>query len=254
MPGAASYARIGPTAFPYVIAAVLFVLSIWTAFAALRGDFPEREEQNIAPMVWIVGGLAAQMLLLKVAGFSIATGLLFAATARGFGQGSAVDDNSDRHRACVHHLGHFRQGTAVVAAGWTARTSRFSRQVTDNGYVSPCWPWSWSIAFQPINLFYALIGVTLGHGGRRAAGHRAGADGRAAAAGHLQARSGRFADHVCRHLLRRHVWRLDHIDPARTRRAKAPRSSPRSKATRWRAPAAVARRWRRPRSAPSSPA
>ena len=87
MPGAANYARIGPTSFPYAIAAVLFVLAVWTAIAALRGEFPRREEQNIAPMVWIVGGLAAQMLLLKVAGFSIATGLLFAATARGFGRG-----------------------------------------------------------------------------------------------------------------------------------------------------------------------
>jgi putative tricarboxylic transport membrane protein len=87
MPGAANYARIGPTSFPYAIAAVLFLLAVWTAVAALRGEFPRREEQNIAPMVWIVGGLAAQMLLLKVAGFSIATGLLFAATARGFGRG-----------------------------------------------------------------------------------------------------------------------------------------------------------------------
>jgi putative tricarboxylic transport membrane protein len=87
MPGAGSYARIGPTSFPYAIAAVLFVLAAWTAVAALRGEFPRREDQNVAPMVWIVGGLAAQMLLLKVAGFSIATGLLFAATARGFGRG-----------------------------------------------------------------------------------------------------------------------------------------------------------------------
>jgi putative tricarboxylic transport membrane protein len=87
MGGAASYARIGPTTFPYVIAAGLFVLSIFTVFAALRGEFPEREQQNIGPMAWIVGGLAAQMLLLKFAGFSIATGLLFAATARGFGKG-----------------------------------------------------------------------------------------------------------------------------------------------------------------------
>ena len=87
MPGAANYARIGPASFPYAIAAVLFVLAVWTAVAALRGEFPRREEQNVAPMVWIVGGLAAQMLLLKVAGFSIATGLLFAATARGFGRG-----------------------------------------------------------------------------------------------------------------------------------------------------------------------
>jgi putative tricarboxylic transport membrane protein len=87
MPGAANYARIGPTSFPYAIAAVLFVLAVWTAIAALRGEFPKREEHNIAPMVWIVGGLAAQMLLLKIAGFSIATGLLFAATARAFGRG-----------------------------------------------------------------------------------------------------------------------------------------------------------------------
>ncbi len=87
MGGAANYARIGPTTFPYAIAAALLILAIWTVFAALRGDFPEREEQAVAPMIWVVGGLAAQMLLLKTAGFSIATGLLFAATARGFGRG-----------------------------------------------------------------------------------------------------------------------------------------------------------------------
>ena len=40
-----------------------------------------------APMLWIVGGLVLQMLLLKTAGFAIATGLLFAFTARGFGKG-----------------------------------------------------------------------------------------------------------------------------------------------------------------------
>lgn len=85
--GTASYARIGPTTFPYVIAGVFFILAIWTAFEAWRGDFPKREQQEISPILWIVGGLAAQMLLLKVAGFSIATGLLFAATARAFGKG-----------------------------------------------------------------------------------------------------------------------------------------------------------------------
>jgi putative tricarboxylic transport membrane protein len=38
-------------------------------------------------MLWIVGGLVAQMLLLKTAGFAIATGVLFALAARGFGRG-----------------------------------------------------------------------------------------------------------------------------------------------------------------------
>ena len=82
-----AYARVGPTTFPYVIAVAFFGLSIWTAIEAFRGDFPEREHQEISPILWIIGGLAAQMLLLKVAGFSIATGLLFAATARAFGRG-----------------------------------------------------------------------------------------------------------------------------------------------------------------------
>lgn len=87
MGGAASYSRIGPTVFPYAIAAAFFVLAVWTVFAALRNDFPEREPQKFGPIVWIVGGLAGQMLLLNIVGFSIATGLLFAATARGFGRG-----------------------------------------------------------------------------------------------------------------------------------------------------------------------
>jgi putative tricarboxylic transport membrane protein len=38
-------------------------------------------------MLWIVGGLVLQLLLLKTAGFPIATGLLFACAARGFGKG-----------------------------------------------------------------------------------------------------------------------------------------------------------------------
>ena len=83
----ASYARVGPTTMPYVIAVAFGGLSIWTAFEAFRGEFPEREHREISPILWIVGGLAAQMLLLNTAGFSIATGLLFAATARAFGRG-----------------------------------------------------------------------------------------------------------------------------------------------------------------------
>ena len=38
-------------------------------------------------MVWIVGGLVAQMRCFRYAGFSIATGVVFAATAKAFGRG-----------------------------------------------------------------------------------------------------------------------------------------------------------------------
>ena len=87
MPVAAMYARVGPTTFPYVIAAGLAALSVGTAVSAWRRGFPEREPDHLGPILWIVGGLAAQMLLLKLAGFSIATGILFACAARGFGRG-----------------------------------------------------------------------------------------------------------------------------------------------------------------------
>jgi putative tricarboxylic transport membrane protein len=83
----AAYARVGPTTFPYVIAAGLALLAIGTAVSAWRGGVPEREHERVSPILWIVGGLVLQLLLLKPAGFSIATGLLFAFTARGFGRG-----------------------------------------------------------------------------------------------------------------------------------------------------------------------
>jgi putative tricarboxylic transport membrane protein len=82
----AQYDRIGPSTVPKVVALGLFCLGIWTAIEAWRGDFPEREHQEVAPVIWIVAGLAGQMLLLRIAGFSIATGVLFALTARGFGK------------------------------------------------------------------------------------------------------------------------------------------------------------------------
>lgn len=80
-------AKIGPTVFPYVIAAGLALLSVGTAISALRGSFPVRTKDNFGPMLWILGGLVGQLLLLSIAGFSIATGILFAFTAKGFGRG-----------------------------------------------------------------------------------------------------------------------------------------------------------------------
>ncbi|SEQ27184.1 putative tricarboxylic transport membrane protein [Devosia sp. YR412] len=80
-------ARVGPQVFPYVIAGGLILLAIGTALSAWRGQFPAREKDNYGPMLWIIGGLIGQMLLLGWAGFSIGTAVLFAFTAKGFGRG-----------------------------------------------------------------------------------------------------------------------------------------------------------------------
>jgi len=82
-----AYARIGPQTIPYAIAICLGVLAVWTMAEALRGEFPEREKQELGPVAWIVGGLLLQLLLIKYVGFSIATAILFALTARGLSQG-----------------------------------------------------------------------------------------------------------------------------------------------------------------------
>lgn len=84
---AAAYARVGPAAFPYAVAAALVGLAVWTAVAGWRGSFPAREHVELGPVAWIIAGLVGQMLLLPYAGFSIATGVLFAFTARGLGRG-----------------------------------------------------------------------------------------------------------------------------------------------------------------------
>lgn len=80
-------ARVGPQVFPYLIAGGLIILSIGTVISAIRGSFPEREKDNYGPMLWIIGGLLGQTLLIGWAGFSIGTAVLFACTAKGFGRG-----------------------------------------------------------------------------------------------------------------------------------------------------------------------
>jgi putative tricarboxylic transport membrane protein len=70
-----------------VIASGLILLAIGTVISAMRGSFPERSKDDYAPIFWIVAGLVGQILLLSTAGFSIATGVLFAFTARAFGRG-----------------------------------------------------------------------------------------------------------------------------------------------------------------------
>jgi len=87
MPVSGQYAKVGPTTLPYAMAGFLALLAIGHVFAAFRHGVQERDADRLGPMLWIVGGLVLQMLLLKTAGFAIATGLLFAFTARGFGKG-----------------------------------------------------------------------------------------------------------------------------------------------------------------------
>lgn len=84
--GAAGYANVGPGMFPRVIGAGLLGLAAGTVIAARRKDFPDPHPSAHGPILWVLAGLTAQLLLLKLAGFSIATGIMFAFTARALGK------------------------------------------------------------------------------------------------------------------------------------------------------------------------
>lgn len=79
------YSQVGPATVPKVVGWALLGLAVWTVIASFKREFPERPRLEAAPFLWVLGGLVAQLVLLFPAGFSIATGLLFAMTARGFG-------------------------------------------------------------------------------------------------------------------------------------------------------------------------
>ena len=86
-PPTAGYSPVGARTVPFILAGALVVLGGLTAVAGMRGSFPRRQKQDIPPMLWLIGGLVVQLLTMKTLGFSIASGLMFAATARGFGRG-----------------------------------------------------------------------------------------------------------------------------------------------------------------------
>lgn len=84
LPPPTRYDPLGPTGFPYLVAAGLVLLAIGTAYNAIVGNFPAREKHDLLPVLIVAGGMLAQIALLRIAGFSVATGLLFAATAFAF--------------------------------------------------------------------------------------------------------------------------------------------------------------------------
>ena len=85
--GLAGYSPVGPRTVPFIVAGGLVLLGALTIPAALKNGFPEREPIATSPVLWVVAGLLVQMLTMRTVGFSLASGLLFAFTARGFGRG-----------------------------------------------------------------------------------------------------------------------------------------------------------------------
>lgn len=90
LPQDGGYAGIGPAAMPKLIGWVLIGLAALTALSGLKRPLASVPRQNPMPLLWIGGGVALQIALLHIIGFVIATAILFAATARAFGERNSL--------------------------------------------------------------------------------------------------------------------------------------------------------------------
>lgn len=82
-----SYARFGPEIVPYLVATGTAVLGVLTVIMAWRGKFEARDPLNFGGVLWLVGGIIAEIVMLYGGtGFIPGSAVLFACAARAFGQ------------------------------------------------------------------------------------------------------------------------------------------------------------------------
>jgi putative tricarboxylic transport membrane protein len=86
LPEKGGYAGIGSGGVPKFLGVGLLALSLAHVVTALRSGAEPLPPSHLLPVVFIVAGLGLQLLLLRPMGFAVASGLLFALTAAGFGK------------------------------------------------------------------------------------------------------------------------------------------------------------------------
>ena len=82
-----TYAQFGPEIFPYLIALGIVVLAGATTVIAWRGGFEARARLNYGGLFWIIAAIVVEIVMLFAgSGFIAASTVLFAFSARAFGQ------------------------------------------------------------------------------------------------------------------------------------------------------------------------
>jgi len=97
IPSDGGYSAVGPRFAPMLVGIGLLVLGLLLLRQTLAGGWrdmpPPPDEPLHAPSFgWIAGGLAVQMAIIALVGFTIASTLLFMAVARGFGSRRLAHD------------------------------------------------------------------------------------------------------------------------------------------------------------------
>jgi putative tricarboxylic transport membrane protein len=92
IPSTAGYAGVGPNFLPWVVALVLAACGLWLLADARRGGWRNMEapsgaaRADVPALAWVVGGIAANALLLTTLGFILSCTLCFMLAVRGLRQ------------------------------------------------------------------------------------------------------------------------------------------------------------------------
>lgn len=94
IPTNAIYAQVGPKLIPWLATAMLSALGVLLTLQGLRGGWEHEEHGEFNPiaLAWLLLGLFLNVALIGVAGFIIASTLLFMCTALAFGSRSVARD------------------------------------------------------------------------------------------------------------------------------------------------------------------
>ena len=97
IPADGGYSAVGPRFAPMLVGIGLLVIGLLLLRQALAGGWrdmppPPGEPLHAPSFGWIAGGLAVQMAIIALVGFTIASTLLFVAVARGFGSRRLAHD------------------------------------------------------------------------------------------------------------------------------------------------------------------
>jgi putative tricarboxylic transport membrane protein len=91
-----AYAAVGPRAFAWATSAMLVVMGLFLVKDAVSGGW-SHESDDFGEIdwrggLWMIGGLAANLALIDIIGFILASTVLFVFTARAFGSGKLLRD------------------------------------------------------------------------------------------------------------------------------------------------------------------
>ncbi|MGL5448196.1 MAG: tripartite tricarboxylate transporter TctB family protein, partial [Rhabdaerophilum sp.] len=89
------YATVGPSVFPSIVSIFLLMLGTGLVVAAMRGGWAHDQEGTITEMGslgLVVAGLVLNAALIDKIGFILASTIMFALVARGFGSRKSLRD------------------------------------------------------------------------------------------------------------------------------------------------------------------